>query len=447
MSARGWLAALGLFCAAALAGLLWVRAEGEEPRVGAPEALAVGVAGRDVEIAVSDARSGPRSLEVSLVHARGETALAAEQFPGSLLRGASGERERRVALHLDPKAAGAPEGDAFLHVVARDWSWRGGLRGNEVRLEIPVRVDLSPPRIGVRSGLTYVERGGAAVVAYQLDEPAEFDGVAVGDALFRGHPAPAGDGRVAIFAVPTDAAAEAQIRVVARDAAGNLAEASWAAVLQERELPRATVELPKSFLDGPARRLASAHGIPTDDLEQAFARVNVEMRQANEARIRELTADSTSERIWQGAFEQLPNSQVTSRFAERRSYNIDGKPLSEATHFGYDLAATAATPVTAGNAGSVRYAGDLGIYGNCVVLDHGLGLASLYGHLSRIDVAAGDRVAKGQSLGLSGATGLAGGDHLHFAILVGGTYVDPLEWWDAEWVQTHVEAQLGTSGP
>jgi murein DD-endopeptidase MepM/ murein hydrolase activator NlpD len=74
-------------------------------------------------------------------------------------------------------------------------------------------------------------------------------------------------------------------------------------------------------------------------------------------------------------------------------------------------------------------------------------VTSLYGHLSRLDVAAGDRVTKGQPLGLSGATGLAGGDHLHFAILVGGTYVDPLEWWDPKWVRSNVDARLAAAAP
>jgi murein DD-endopeptidase MepM/ murein hydrolase activator NlpD len=136
---------------------------------------------------------------------------------------------------------------------------------------------------------------------------------------------------------------------------------------------------------------------------------------------------------------------VTSRFAEHRSYFVDGEKNSEAIHFGYDLASTAAASITAANSGRIVYADDLGIYGNCVVIDHGFGLATLYGHLSRIDVGEGDEVAKGDALGLSGATGLAGGDHLHFAILVGGTYVDPLEWWDPAWVRTHIEARLAPS--
>ena len=138
---------------------------------------------------------------------------------------------------------------------------------------------------------------------------------------------------------------------------------------------------------------------------------------------------------------------MTSKFAERRSYFVAGKKVSRATHYGYDLASTRAAPIPAANAGRVVYAGDLGIYGGCVLIDHGLGVASLYGHLSQIDVSPGDRVERGQSLGRSGATGLAGGDHLHFGILVGGTYVDPLEWWDPKWVASNIEQRLAPFRP
>ncbi len=133
---------------------------------------------------------------------------------------------------------------------------------------------------------------------------------------------------------------------------------------------------------------------------------------------------------------------MTSKFAERRTYFADGRQVSEATHYGFDLASTAAARVTVSNHGRVIFAEDLGIYGGCVLIDHGMGLTTLYAHLSRIDVSTGDRVKQGQTLGLTGATGLAGGDHLHFAILVGETYVDPLEWWDPKWVREHITARL-----
>jgi hypothetical protein len=331
-------------------------------------------------------------------------------------------------------------GEAFLRVVARDWSLRGALAGNEIRVDVPVTVDLAAPRISVETGLTYVRRGGAATVVYSISEPTARDGVVVGEAFFRGYPLRGR--RVAYYAVPTDAPRDPEIRVVAEDAAGNESRASWPVVVKERKLPEAEVRLPESFLEERVVPMARAERIGTDDLVAAFEEINTRVRGENEARVREIASDSADDRLWQGPFEQLANSKVTSRFAERRTYLTNGKGISHATHFGYDLATTRAAPVTAANGGRVLFADDLGIYGNCVLVDHGQGIVSLYGHLSRIDVTPDDRVERGQVIGLSGMTGLAGGDHLHFAILVGDTYVDPLEWWDPKWVRTNIEARI-----
>jgi murein DD-endopeptidase MepM/ murein hydrolase activator NlpD len=101
--------------------------------------------------------------------------------------------------------------------------------------------------------------------------------------------------------------------------------------------------------------------------------------------------------------------------------------------------------VPAANDGKVAYADDLGIYGQCVVIDHGLGLQSLYGHLSRIDVKAGDPVHKGQIIGTTGNTGLAGGDHLHFGMVISGEQVNPIEWWDPSWIKNNVTSKLAAA--
>ena len=88
------------------------------------------------------------------------------------------------------------------------------------------------------------------------------------------------------------------------------------------------------------------------------------------------------------------------------------------------------------------FADYLGIYGNTVILDHGLGVFSLYSHLSQIGIEVGAIVDKDQGIGESGATGMAGGDHLHFSILVNGILVDPLEWWDAKWLDLNIASYL-----
>jgi murein DD-endopeptidase MepM/ murein hydrolase activator NlpD len=447
VTARGWLGFVLVFLVLGLGGLAWVRAEGSAPVIHAPASLVVGGPGRDVLLELTDEGAGLREIHVTLQHADGESALVDQRFDGNLATGGGPEgAARQVQLRIDPEALELSDGDAFLRVVATDWSWRGGFGGNVSEVAIPLAIDREKPKIRIDTGLTYIHRGGSGAVAYSVSEPTARDGVAVGDAFFRGFPDPdSATRRVALYAVPADSPPKPAIRVVAEDAAGNAATARWPVVVRERALPDANVTLPRSFLDLTVRDLADANGIGISDLAAAFREINTEMRRKNEVQVREVTARSAPKQLWYGHFEQLVNSKVTSRFAEHRSYFVDGEKNSEAIHFGYDLASTAAAPITAANAGRIVYADDLGIYGNCVMIDHGFGLATLYGHLSRIDVGEGDEVAKGDALGLSGATGLAGGDHLHFAMIVGGTYVDPLEWWDPAWVRTHIEARLGPS--
>jgi murein DD-endopeptidase MepM/ murein hydrolase activator NlpD len=113
---------------------------------------------------------------------------------------------------------------------------------------------------------------------------------------------------------------------------------------------------------------------------------------------------------------------------------------------GFDLASLAGAPVKAANRGRVLHAGWLGIYGNCVILDHGMGLMSLYAHLSSIEVQVGDMVDLDKELGRSGSTGLAGGDHLHFHDAARGQRVTPIDWWSAQWVQDRVTRKLNDAG-
>jgi murein DD-endopeptidase MepM/ murein hydrolase activator NlpD len=430
--------------AGAVAAGGWLRCEGVRPTLTGPERLHVGRSGTSVRVEAVDHESGIRQLELRVVQRDREQSIGKIARPGNLgLGGARGVPEHIEAV-LNVGELGLREGEARLVANVSDWSWRRWLTGNETSLEIPVNVDLTKPRVSVETGQTYVERGGAGAVVYRVSEGTQRDGVLVGDVFFPGRPFP-GDAkrRIALFAIPRDVAPAPRIVVLAADLAGNEASASWPVNLEERVFDDVRIDLNSAFLQAKVRELAESVGVEEPDALGAFRKINKETRAENEAKIRSIIAKSADEPLFEGAFVQMRNSAVTSRFAERRSYYYDDVKVSEAIHYGYDLASTAGAPIEASNRGRVLFAGELGIYGNCVILDHGLGLTSLYGHLAQIDVKEGALVEKNERLGRSGSSGLAGGDHLHFAMLVGGSYVDPTEWWDAKWVAEKVKSRLG----
>jgi murein DD-endopeptidase MepM/ murein hydrolase activator NlpD len=319
------------------------------------------------------------------------------------------------------------------------------------------QVRLEPPRIAVLSTKHYVNHGGSEFVVYKATPPDVTSGVRVGDIEYPGFPV-SGAGvtgadpsvKGAFFALLHDQPLNTPIAAFARDEAGNQAKASFVDNVFEKPFKKSRIEIDDKFMNktvpdivehSPELKMAPP---PQDSPEmlQAFLRVNGELRKSNAQTIAAMAAKTSPTRLWEGTFVQLGNSQVEASFADRRTYVYKGKEIDQQTHLGFDLAVTEHVPVAAANAGTVLNASWLGIYGNCVILDHGMGVQSLYAHLMSFDVKVGDKVTRGQIVGRSDSTGLAGGDHLHFTMLVGGRMVNPVEWWDAHWIADRVERKL-----
>jgi murein DD-endopeptidase MepM/ murein hydrolase activator NlpD len=323
--------------------------------------------------------------------------------------------------------------------------------------EFQVRLD--PPRIAVLSTHHYVNHGGSEMVVYRVTPPDVWSGVRVGSVEQRGYPA-AGAGiagadpslKVAFFALAHDQDLNAPIAVIARDKAGNESRAPFVERVFPKPFRQSRIALDDGFLQRVVPEIlahAPELGAPPQggDVLPAFLKINGDLRRANADRIRELTTAESPSRLWSGPFVQMGSSQVEAGFADHRTYVYGGKEVDEQVHLGFDLASTRAAPVVAANAGRVVFADWLGIYGNCVIVDHGMGVASLYGHLSSVEVRAGDAVTRGQTMGRSGMTGLAGGDHLHFTMLVHGQPVNPVEWWDPHWIADRIDRKLAAGGP
>ena len=395
--------------------------------------------------------AGPRGLdEVRLELSQGDRTIVLERRehePRPLWKPwASATREDRLAADAGwRKHEGLSEGEAVLRAVAtRSPTW---LRSPPpVVEELRLLVKMRPPELIALSSQHYPAQGGADTVVYSLGPGAARDGVAVGELWFPGRDVPAaGAGlRFVLFAVPFDHVDAATIRLVAEDDAGNRAEVAFVDRLIARPASSDTLRLDDAFLDRVVPAVLARSGLPASgDRLADYLEINGGLRRRNGARLTELAAGSAAQPLWRRPFVSLPGSQVMSPFADRRTYVYDGREVDHQVHLGYDLASVRRAEVPAANDGRVVLAGYFGIYGNAVVLDHGAGLMSLYGHLSSIAVGEGDEVTRGEIVGRTGATGLAGGDHLHFTTLVGGVPVDAREWWDPRWIETRIAGRLG----
>jgi murein DD-endopeptidase MepM/ murein hydrolase activator NlpD len=319
-----------------------------------------------------------------------------------------------------------------------------------------IQVRLEPPRIAVVSVHHYVNHGGSEMVIYRATPSDVESGVRVGTIEYPGYPA-AGAGasgadptlKVAFFALLYDQPLQAPITAFARDEAGNEARTMFVDNVFERPFKKSRIELDDKFLNRivpeilqHSPELKTPPPAEGEDLLPAFLKINGELRKINGEAIAALAKKTSPTRLWKGPFVQLGNSQVEASFADHRTYFYKGREVDEQFHLGFDLAVTANVAVVAANDGTVVHASWLGIFGNCIIIDHGMGVQSLYGHLSSVDVKVGDTVMKRQTVGRSGMTGLAGGDHLHFTMLMDGHAVNPVEWWDAHWVQDRVDRKL-----
>ncbi len=347
---------------------------------------------------------------------------------------------------------GLTEGEATIRVTAeRAPAWLRWPEPTVAELTLPVK--LRPPVLQVHSAQTYVTQGGCEAVVYSVGSSSVKDGVQAGDWFFPGYPLPGGeDGeRFALFAAPYDVGQANEIRLIAVDDVRNRVEVPFvpSANFTAKSPRRDTIRVSDGFMARVVPAILSQTPELEDrgDLLSNYLEINNELRARNRATLRELAAQSRPEFLWTRAFEQMPNSKVTSTFADRRTYLYEGREVDEQTHLGFDLASTQQAEVPASNAGVVVVARYFGIYGNAVVIDHGYGLMTLYGHLSSLAVEEGQQVQQGEVLGRSGATGLAGGDHVHFTVLLQGLPVNPREWWDRSWIRNRIRAKLGDAMP
>jgi murein DD-endopeptidase MepM/ murein hydrolase activator NlpD len=338
------------------------------------------------------------------------------------------------------QASDLQDGKATLVIQAK----ANDFRAATASWSSPVDVNTRPPAVTADGAQHYINQGGSELVTFTVSGYWTEAGVRVGKYTFRSFPMPGqtdpnSPQRFSLFAFPWDVPADTVPVVYARNPSGAEATARfWFKVFPKqfraRELP-----IEDAFLGKVVPEL-DPNG--SGELVDRFLKINRDMRRQNNEYRTNLRLKTEPAMLWQGPFFRI--GKVESFFADQRSYMYKGKKIDQQMHLGFDLSDVQAAPVKSANGGKVVHAGPLGIYGNCIVVDHGYGLQTIYGHMRQIDVNVGDSVKKEQVMGRSGATGLAGGDHIHYSIQVDGVQVNPIEWWDEHWIRDRILSKIGT---
>jgi murein DD-endopeptidase MepM/ murein hydrolase activator NlpD len=402
-----------------------------------------------ITVKVREPVRGLGGVKVELLHGQLDRVVGEEEFePRSVWSfGPAPTAEHTFTVVVGRSITeGLAPGEATVRVTAQHpGAWLANNPPVVNSVTLPVR--FVPPALTPTSSRVYVTQGGCEAVAYQVGASAVRDGVEVGDWFFPGYPMPGAppDTHFALFAVPYDVADASRVKLVALDGLGNRAEASFVEQFFPKAMGTETINLTDAFMQKVVGEILSRspeiHETP--NLLDNYLAINGTLRRANSQALRDLAKQTKAQFLWQQPFRPFANAKVMGSFADHRTYVYEGKEVDAQDHLGLDLASVRQAPVSAANDGIVVLAKYFGVFGNTVVIDHGYGLMSLYAHLSSIEVAEGAPVQRGQLIAKTGATGLAGGDHLHFSMLLQGLPVNPVEWWDAHWIHDRIASKLG----
>lgn len=351
------------------------------------------------------------------------------------------DRPKSIEFPFTLEDARLPEGGFILEIKAYDASLAGFGKGNSTTKEFSLSLDNKPPRIAVKTLPPGVKRGGSALIVYTVNEPVAKTGIYINDVFFQGYEQK-NNTYVCLFPFPENMILNDFLpQIMAKDLAGNITESRLIVNARNTNFRKDTLKISDAFLDSKKEELAKLAPNKNTPLEQ-YIEANTQSRIKDNEVLMSVGQNSMPKAQWKGAFKALPRSAVKANFGDRRTYTHNEKTIDKQVHQGLDLASVAKAPIPAANNGKVVFAEPLGIYGNLVIVDHGLGLFSIYSHLTDMNVKVDDMVEVGQTIGTTGTSGLAGGDHVHFGFLVGGVPVQPQEWLDSKWVRNNINSRL-----
>ena len=422
------------------------RLEGTPPQVGLDLTMSSFGSGTRLTGTVSDKKSGLREVWIALTRNGEDKVLYSKEFPTEGFPGKGDVFIDSISVDADPGKLNLKDGKALLRIRVTDHSLRNWLKGNTTYIEKEIQIDTTAPVVDVLSRSHNVAQGGAGLVIYRVSEKAVRSGVRVGDKFYKGfsgyYPGHE-DVSIAYFALTHLQKPGVKIWVEAEDAAGNVAKAGFYHYVIAKKFRGDRINVNDRFLNAKIPAISiDKYGASVDNNLQKYLVINSRMRAENNKTILSTGDLTVPQMFWKGRFKRLPGSATRAMYADHRSYYYKGNRVDQKYHLGLDFASVRQAEIPAANAGKVVFAKAVGIYGKTVVIDHGFGLLSSYSHMSSIRVEEGQMVKRGEVLGRTGVTGLVGGDHLHFGMIVGNTFVNPIEWFDGNWIKNNITAKL-----
>ncbi|MDE3178824.1 MAG: M23 family metallopeptidase [Acidobacteriota bacterium] len=338
------------------------------------------------------------------------------------------------------------QGRATIRVMAHNNSWGRFFRGGLAVYSTNVPVRFMPPQVEVLTTQHYINLGGCDMVVFNVSPGTVKSGVEVGSYFFRSFPVTDSKPltRLAIFAFPYDVTVDTPAHIAAWDDAGNKTIASFTYRVFPAVFKNSTINVDDAYMQRVVPPILSQTTAIQDqgNLLENYVAINRDLRKIDKQRLIQFGRQTNQKFMWTQPFLRLPDTKLEANFADHRTYLYNGKVIDHEVHLGYDLASVEHSPVEAANDGQVIFAGWFDIFGNAVIIDHGCGLQTLYGHMASFKVKAGELVKRGQVIGMSDSTGLAGGDHVHFGVYLDGIPVVPKEWWDPHWIHDRIMAKL-----
>lgn len=332
-----------------------------------------------------------------------------------------------------------------LVVHAFDTSKWNFFKGNEVTKSAKIIIDKRSPIANVITNSYLLRQGGSGVIIVEINDDNLKDYYITfnDEEIFELFPFYKKGYYISIITWPIDMKEFKRVNLVAVDMANNKTVTKVPFYIKPFKEKIDDIKVSDEFVNSVSKHVLENSNVtvPTDTIE-AFVKTNRELREKNVKTIREVVkknlANSRKIPFDVKTFTRMTNAATFAQFGERRHYYYNDQKIDEAWHLGMDWASTKRADVIVTNPGKVIFKDYLGIYGDTIIVDHGLGVASLYAHTSSQNVEVNDEVKTGDKIANTGSTGAVFGDHLHFGMLVQGIEVNPNEWLDYEWIKVNL---------